>query len=181
MQNSSISHHSKILFIMVWSVAFFTYDFLEEDAMAEIAYNDNQQLAFTQGKRRDIIEAFTTGRPMPDDPKLVALLLAAMKDYDKVTLTLKRIDADTENSDADRQALMQFHRISAMAKVKNLDRVDASSMDVPDGPQTPFDPTDIPSVSTVPGELAMSMEPIDYDEFMEKQGRIHREAMAKEL
>lgn len=144
--------------------------------MSAIAFNDDQQLAFTQGLRRKLVEQFMATGSWPVDTKQQNILLSALKDYDKVTLTLKRLDSENANADADRQALAHFHRISQMMGTKDLHRVEEPERGTPtEGPATPFDPNDIPPVNLVEGELATGMDPVNYDDFMAEQTELHKE------
>lgn len=147
--------------------------------MSTESLNADSQLEFTQEIRRKVVAKLL---PPEDenpgtlsDPKMLNLLLSTLKDHDKVTLTLKRIDNDNENADADRQVLAQFHKLSAMTGAKDLLRKETADDDHP-GPV--FDPAEIPTTTPVEGELAVSDEPIDYEKFMQEQGKKHRESLA---
>jgi hypothetical protein len=138
--------------------------------------NADAHLEYTQDQRRRLIQGL-----MPEatdvkniDPKLANVILAAMKDMDKVTLTLKRIDADKENSDADREALAQFHRLSALTGSKDLLQSDAGS--VREGPPD-FDPAEIPTGDHVDGELTPGADPTEYDHFMERERQKRRASL----
>lgn len=138
--------------------------------------NSDEHLEYTQDLRRRLI----TGM-MPEahqisniDPKIANVLLAAMKDMDKVTLTLKRIDADRENADADRDALSQFHRLSQMTGSKDLLESPEATRDGPPA----FDPAEIPSVDLVEGETAVGTDSTEYDHFMTEQREKRRASLA---
>jgi hypothetical protein len=146
--------------------------------MSADALNADSQLDFTQAIRRRLVKGLLPddeSASLPDDPKLLNVLLAALKDHDKVTLTLKRLDADNENADADRAALDQFHRLSAMTGAKDLARTDTPTVNE-DGPQ--FDPSEIPTVALVEGELATGLDNMDYDKFMAEQSKKHKDSLA---
>jgi hypothetical protein len=143
--------------------------------MADLALNGDGQLEYTQELRRRLINGL-----MPEavelkaaDPKILNVLLNAMKDHDKVTLTLKRIDADTENADADRQALAQFHRLSEMTGSKDLLKQEGGR----EGPPA-FDPSEIPSVELVEGETHRESDTVDFDHFITEQREKRRQKAA---
>lgn len=146
--------------------------------MSAVALNDNSQLTYTQDVRRRIVDSLTVDGKIPDDPKALNALLTTLKDHDKVTLTLKRIDADTANADADRQALEQFHRVSAMMGAKDIARSEEPAHGNHDGPLTPFNPDEISSSGEEDaGVTKTGLDPVDYDQFMTEQGRLHRERL----
>lgn len=145
--------------------------------MSAIALNDNEQLAFTQDVRRKIVAKLLPDGNVPDDPKLLSALLKTLEGHDKVTLTLKRIDADNEIADADRQALQQVHRLSQQLGSKDLARVDRPDNDSQVGPATPFNPEDIPRTELVEGELHQGGDAVDYDQFMQEQTVLHQQRL----
>lgn len=139
--------------------------------------NDDAQLEFTQQLRRQLIAQYMVNNKFPEDPKEASILLSAMKDFDKVTLTLRRLDVDTGIADADRQALTQFHRIVDMLGSKDPHRLSDEAAPADVAPPA-FDPNDIPSVSLVPGELDVGPEPLGYDEIMDRMEKEHRSSLA---
>lgn len=142
--------------------------------MSAVAMNNTESLAYTQGLRQQLVAQFMQDGKFPADPKMLNILLTALKDHDKVTLTTMRIDADSDTADADRAALVQFHRLSAMMGTKDLSRVDEPEKGATnEGPATPFDPNDIPSSTLVEGELATGADPVNYDDFMAEQTKLH--------
>jgi hypothetical protein len=145
--------------------------------MSAIAFNDDKNLAYTQGVRRRIIDHLTSGENLPDDPKLLNVVLSALKDDDKVTLTLKRIQADSEIADADRQALAQVHRISQQLGSRDLARTDTPIDSGQRGPSTPFNPDEIPRSDVADGELHQGGDPVDYDHFMQEQTVLHQQKL----
>jgi len=137
--------------------------------------NSDEHLEYTQDLRRRLIQGM-----MPEahqvanlDPKVANVLLAAMKDMDKVTLTLKRIDADKENADADREALAQFHRLAQMAGSKDLLQ---STDETREGPPA-FDESEIPTDPHVEGETTEGHDPTEYDHFMREQREKRRASL----
>jgi hypothetical protein len=149
--------------------------------MSAVALNDNSQLAFTQDVRRKIVDKLAPDGNVPDDPKVLTALLKTLDGHDKVTLTLKRIDADQQIADADRQALDQFHRISAMMGAKDIARSDEPVHTNQEGPLTPFNPAEISSTGEEDaGVIKRGLDPVDYDQFMDEQGRLHRERLANQ-
>lgn len=137
--------------------------------------NADAHLEYTQDQRRRLIQGL-----MPEatevknmDPKMANVILAAMKDMDKVTLTLKRIDADKESADADREALGLFHRLAALTGSKDLLQADEPSRDGPPA----FDPAEIPTSEHVDGELTPGADPTEYDHFMESERQKRRASL----
>jgi hypothetical protein len=146
--------------------------------MSAVALNDNSQLTYTQDVRRQIVTALMPEGKTPDDPKLLSALLKTLDGHDKVTLTLKRIDAESATADADRQVLEQFHRISGMMGAKDIARSDEPVTKQGDGPVTPFNADEIRGGGEEDsGVVKTGLDPVDYDHFMEEQGRLHRERL----
>lgn len=146
--------------------------------MSAVALNDNSQLTYTQDVRRKIVDALMPNGKTPDDPKLIATVLKALDGHDKVTLTLKRIEAESATADADRQVLEQFHRISSMMGAKDIARTDTPMAGQGDGPATPFNADEIRTgTGEEVGVTKTGLDPVDYDEFMATQGRLHRERL----
>lgn len=142
--------------------------------MGKLALNDNQRLDFTQDLREKLINQLAPEDKLPDDPKVLTALLATLKDYDKVTLTLKRIESDNENADADRQALLHFQKLSEMTGSKDFHR-----SDTPVARERPaIDPQELIPVDLVDGELKVGSDPISYENFMREQGKKHRDSLA---
>lgn len=142
------------------------------DIAAKIALNDDSHLHFSQEIRKRLVNQYIVDGLIPVDPKMATLLLSALKDMDKVTLSLKKIDAEKESGDADRQALAEFHRLTSMVGARDYHRVDSPAGDLPS-----FDPNDIPSIELAPGELEVGAEPIDYDALMNKQDAEHKASL----
>lgn len=147
--------------------------------MSTESLNADSQLEFTQEIRRRVVAKLLPAEDenpgILNDPKMMNVLLSTLKDHDKVTLTLKRLDNESENADADRAVLAQFHKLSSMTGAKDLTRLETPS-ESHAGPN--FDPSEIPSIAAVEGELATNVEPIDYDKFMIEQNKKHQEALA---
>ena len=56
--------------------------------------SDEQQLEYTQSKRKLVVESLMEGGTVPKDRGEKMVLLAALADMDKVSLTKLRIKAD---------------------------------------------------------------------------------------
>jgi hypothetical protein len=150
-----------------------------EPFMSAQPLNADSQLEYTQNIRRRLVDALLPpGAENPEalsDPKVANVLLSALKDHDKVTLTLKRLDADNENADSDRAVLERFHKLSNMAGSKDLLRTEHPTGEA-EGPR--FNPAEIPVVDLVDGETRTGADPIDYDQFMQVEGDKHRQSLA---
>lgn len=142
--------------------------------------NDAAQLEYTQELRRRMVSQFLDEGKFPDDPKMLTILLGALKDHDKVTLTLKRIDADGANADADRQAMLAYQKY--MADTNGLSpflKHDPEAIPAPEKAATPaFDASEIPAAPVVPGELEAGYKPVDYDDLMTRMDEAHRKSLA---
>lgn len=147
--------------------------------MSNESLNADSQLEYTQEIRRKVVASLLpAGDENPAtlaDPKMLNLLLSTLKDHDKVTLTLKRMDNESENADADRAVLAQFHKLSAMTGSKDLTRLETPAADYA-GPA--FNPDEIPTTALVEGELGVGTEAIDFDKFMLEQSKKHQESLA---
>lgn len=137
-------------------------------AEPKVALNGDSQLEYTQEIRKRVIQGLLPvdqAAMINADPKIINTLLNALKDHDKVTLTLKRIEADNENADADRQALAMFHSLSQKAGARDLMRVDEEGRDGPPA----FDESEIPETEVVDGETLVGLDPVNFDTFMVEQ------------
>jgi hypothetical protein len=145
--------------------------------MSAVALNDNSQLTYTQDVRRKIVDALMPEGKAPNDPKILNALLKTLDGHDKVTLTLKRIDADQQIAEGDQKVLEQFHRISSMMGAKDMARAEEPVHDK-EGPLTAFNPDEISATGNEDeGVTKRGLDPVDYDQFMAEQGRLHRERL----
>lgn len=69
-----------------------------------VAMNDDDVLSYTQGVRRAIVEAKIAEGVEKLDAKDTTVLLSALADMDRQSLSKKKIQSDNNNAEADRLA-----------------------------------------------------------------------------
>lgn len=59
---------------------------------------EDQELEYTRGLRRRMVEKLTENNHLPVDPKEVSALAGVLSDMDRQSISIKRIKADEQNS-----------------------------------------------------------------------------------
>lgn len=139
------------------------------DASAAPALNDDAQLEYTQSIRRKIVDRLMPDGVVPTSEDSITQILSVLKDHDKVTLTLKRIDADKENSGANALALAMFHKMAEINGSKDVMRRDPA--DVPSGvPTTTPHFQSLDTIDEFPqideSHMRREADPVNYDKIM---------------
>lgn len=101
------------------------------------------------------------------DPKVMRVVLAAMKDADDQVLKLKRLDQDDKNSANDREVAI---RIAAqglnLAKITGnpFERVVGNNKESEQASQEEL----LPKITVLPGQMDIGASEENYDDFMQK-------------
>jgi hypothetical protein len=127
--------------------------------------SDDSVLAFTQAKRKEMVDQMTQGG-IPTDNKDRALLLMAMGDMDRSALGNKKIGAKERSGQADRAAALiiaslgkQLGGNSPFQALPGSDRV---------GTIPTLDNHNYGELTLAPGETDVGIAEIGFDEFMAK-------------
>jgi len=125
------------------------------------AMSEDQVLAYTQSKRRAIVEEITKEGAIPKDRSEATLLIQALDGMDRSALTQKRIKADEKASDAMAgSAAIVAKLLNSIGSTRPADTVDVVAR------ETPTLGDDIPDPVLVPGETTINPPQLDYDTFM---------------
>ena len=120
--------------------------------------SDEQRLEYTQAKRKMVIEDLMKEGKAPQDKGEKMVLLTALSDMDKVSLTKLKIKADEKQADTTSQASAILSRFLTMVvpnKVRHFD---------PDI-KTPVLGEEIPAIELVDGETAVGTQNVNYETF----------------
>lgn len=123
---------------------------------------DDLILAFTQGTRKAMVKHMLS-KGIPDDVKEQRSVLAALKDMDAQSLSLKRLTVDKASVDS--AALIATALDSIGKTLGNTNPFEGASEPV----QLPvIDATKIPDPKTVPGETEIGVTNETFDSFITK-------------
>jgi len=123
---------------------------------------EEQSLEYTQNKRKQLVDLLTVGEGMPADRGDKMVLLSALSDMDKVTLTKMKIKSE------DKQAVLAGKTAQAIAAL--LSKVTPRHLQAQPTTDTLF-PTlgnDIPEVELVDGETTLGTQSENYESFSKK-------------
>lgn len=125
----------------------------------------DQDIEYVRGKRKAIINHLTE-KGVPEDDGRIALLLGALNDMDRTSLSRKKIKSESDTAANNRQAADLIASIFMLPNSKQL------GMDSLDGAlgTVPTVEGKLPEVELLPGEMAVNPAQLDYDSFMGKQG-----------
>lgn len=79
--------------------------------MAEVLESEDQILAFTHTKRKQIVSLLLKDNKLPDDVDQQRLVLTTLKDMDSAALTRKRIKVDEKANDNTAEAASLIARV----------------------------------------------------------------------
>jgi hypothetical protein len=132
--------------------------------MSEYQLTDDDILKFTQAKRRELVDVLLAGG-MPTDKDGQQMLLQTLGDMDRTALGNKRIGAAEKLAESDRlvaDAVLKINRqFGARSPFEASETVDGEVI-----PPTPI-LEKLPKVETVPGETAIGISDLKYEEFMD--------------
>lgn len=125
------------------------------------AMSDDQILAYTQHKRKTIVQDLMKNNKVPTDRSEQSLLVAALDGMDRAALGNKRIKADekTAHGVAGAASIVAnlLNQISGMSKQPGM---------VIENVEPPLLGKEIPDPILVPGELETNCPQLDYHSFM---------------
>lgn len=122
--------------------------------------SEDQVLAYTQHKRKAIVQELTKTGAVPEDNSSRNMLLQALDGMDRAALTSKRIKSEEKNGGmAGAASLVAALLTQVTGKKLTSDIID------PNRP-TPLLGQDVPPPQLVPGETEINPRQLDYDTFM---------------
>lgn len=127
-------------------------------------------LSFTQRIRKQFVTALMDGDKIRgdvvNDPKLGKTFLAALKDMDSQTISLKRLEFEEDAAGKDRDLLLQQNKIleELQRTTGNIfERTPGNDRKATDGT---VDTTALPELQLVEGQLDKGHSTLVYEEFM---------------
>lgn len=123
----------------------------------------DQDIEYVRGKRKEIINHLTK-KGVPEDDKQVALLLSALNDMDRTSLSRKKIKVESDTAANNKQAADLIASIFMQPDSKKL------GMAAVDGMLGTIPSVEgrLPEVEVLPGEMAVNPPQLDYNAFMSK-------------
>ena len=125
---------------------------------------DDDILAFTQRKRKELVNHITS-EGMPSDPKDRATLLQALSDMDTTAVNNKKLGAQQKTAEADRVASMAIERFFDSMGNRNPFKGNAEGID-PATVVRSVDENQLPSPDAAPGETDTGISNENYESFM---------------
>lgn len=121
---------------------------------------EDEVLAYTQNKRKQIVDHLTKDQAVPEDGSSRDMLLRALDGLDKAAFTKKRLQADDRNNG--NMAAMMASLLTHLSSNKGAPMAEV----VDNGTPPPALGSDIPAPTLVPGETDIGAPQMDYDSFM---------------
>jgi hypothetical protein len=121
--------------------------------------NEDQVLAYTQSKRRKIVDKLTDAGKIPDDKTEASLLISALDGMDRAALTQKRIKSDEKSAQGMAGAA------SVIAKLLTQVGSNNKSNHISDDITPPTIGKEVPDPQLVPGEAEFTPGQMDFDTF----------------
>jgi hypothetical protein len=121
--------------------------------------NEDQVLAYTQSKRRKIVDKLTDAGKVPDDKTEVSLLISALDGMDRAALTQKRIKSDEKTAQGVTGAA------AVIAKLLMQVGSNSNPNQISDNVAPPVIGKEVPDPELVPGEAELKPGQLDFDTF----------------
>lgn len=131
---------------------------------AETEYTDDQNIAYTQQLRRQILTDVTKDG-LPKDKESIDLVLEAARDIDRTALGNKRIQSGDRNSDSNHRVAMAVQQLQRSLGNANPFEVGPDGQD-PAIDQARFNDDLLPDIEVKPGEMDVGHHEETYKEFM---------------
>lgn len=135
------------------------------EAVDPVHMDPDQTMAYTQGKRRQVIEAITKNKEFVNDTKQTALVLHALDGMDRQAIGIKRIKIDEKANDTAAGAAgiiaEFFHSMHHRQALKRPEQ----PAEMVGRRAAPTIGVDLPDTEVVEGELATSPLNLTYDQF----------------
>lgn len=124
--------------------------------------SDEDVLAYTRGKRQDLVEYLTqNGAPKCKEDQVV--LLASLDGLDRSALSRMKIQAEQENAAMGASAAAMVAAVLSQVGTRNIYQVEGGV-----DREAPKLPAEIPDPVVVEGELDTGTQNLDYDSFIKK-------------
>ncbi len=132
---------------------------------------DDEVIAYTQKIRTSLIATLTPDGKLPSDPKEQQVLLAALSDMDRAAISNKRLKSDDRNADTAKFATQLIGKMFDALGNSNpfIKEVSPEHMQAQALPEHP--PVLLENVKEAPGELEVGVQTLDYNTFMNENGR----------
>ena len=142
-------------------------------------FNEDEDIAFVRDVRKQLIREMTKDEDgkiqMPTETKDRMVLLTALNDMDRTSLSLKKIKSDEGIADMQAQAAATIAALYKDPNLKNIDVVDVVAVDITEEERVKripkFDTTQV-QVEIMPGELDINPVNESFDEFMARQKKL---------
>lgn len=145
---------------------------------SELTYE--QQLAYTQNIKQQLLEGLMTSGMsdvLPTDKDSIESMMKVMNSMDKVTLTERRNNIDTEGNVNAKELLGTMANFIRNAKNSNPFAVRADENLV--GVEPPIDDSELPEFDFVPGQEVVGVVVETYEEFDSRMASVHAEELAE--
>ncbi len=129
----------------------------------EQTLTEDQVLAYTQNKRKTIVDVLMENNRIPADRGEMALLVQALDGLDRAALGSKRIKADEKASEVTAGSAAAIARLLTELGSRNKHSVDDITDAVPR--EAPVLGNHIPDPVLVPGEIDVAGPQLDYESF----------------
>lgn len=123
--------------------------------MSEAFQEENEELKYTKDIRSRVVNTLIKDN-IPEDPKMLAVLLTTLSDMDRATLTKMRIKTDSKLADNQMDTNAIITKLLTSVKVSAL-AVDTGT--------TRHISADLPPIEVVPGEIDIGTINGNYEEF----------------
>lgn len=143
---------------------------------SELTYE--QQLAYTQNIKQQLLDGLMTSgmsNVIPTDKDSIESMMKVMNSMDKVTLTDRRNDIDTEGNVNAKELLGTMADFIRNAKNSNPFAVAAGENLV--GIEPPVADDDLPDFEFVPGQEVVGVVVETYEEFDSRMASVHAEEL----
>lgn len=118
---------------------------------------EDQVLAYTQGKRKHIVDTLTLNGKVPEDKTEVSFLISALDGMDRAALTTKRIKSDEKSAAGITGAASIIAKL--LMQTNNRNNV------IDELIEPPLIGSDVPDPILVPGETEINPGPMTFDSF----------------
>lgn len=128
---------------------------------ASSSLTDDEAIRYTQRLRRQLIDEMAKGG-LPNDPKDRTLFLRALSDMDQTALTNKRIGVEEGNNENNRAVVDLVSKLSRQFGGRSpFEVIDGEAGEIKEA-----DEAALPPAETVPGEMRIGLEEMNYDDFV---------------
>lgn len=123
--------------------------------MSDFFTEENEELKYTKDIRGRVVNTLIKDK-IPEDPKVLAILLTTLSDMDRATLSKMKIKTDSKLADNQMDTNAIITKLLTSVKVSAL-AVDTGT--------TRHISADLPAIEVVPGEIDIGTVNSNYEEF----------------